>query len=198
MIMDVFADPATTIQEKEELSGHLNNVSEQLNETITNLNEVVSIQTNVGMQTSEVNLHSCFTKAMELLINDIQGADIQIDNRIPVGCNIIYSPAYMESIVFNLLSNAIKYRALNHQAKIVVEYFDKPEGHGFSVADNGIGIDLGKHGSQLFGMYKTFNGNRDAKGMGLFITKNQIEAFGGHIVVVSEPGKGSTFTVYLN
>jgi chemotaxis protein histidine kinase CheA len=47
-------------------------------------------------------------------------------------------------------------------------------------------------------MYKTFHGNRDARGMGLFITKNQVESFGGKIEVSSELGKGTTFKVTLN
>ena len=51
---------------------------------------------------------------------------------------------------------------------------------------NGIGIDLDKYRDQLFGMYNTFNGNQDAKGMGLFIIKTQVEAMKGHIEVESE------------
>ena len=199
MIMDIITEPLTTEAEKEELLGHLKKVSEQLNDTITNLNEVVSIQTNVDIQTHEINLHSYFNKAVELLYNDINRWDIEINNRVPVDCTLVYNPAYMESIIFNLLSNAIKYRSLLHQPKIDISYFSTPGGrHGFVITDNGIGIDLNKHGDQLFGMYKTFHGNRDAKGMGLFITKNQVESFGGSIAVTSEAGNGSTFTVFLN
>jgi signal transduction histidine kinase len=65
------------------------------------------------------------------------------------------------------------------------------------IEDNGIGIDLGKNGNKLFGMYKTFNGNSDAKGIGLFITKNQIEALNGKIEVTSQLGVGTTFKVYF-
>jgi PAS domain S-box-containing protein len=184
---------------KTELSGHLIKVSEQLNDTITNLNEVVSIQTNIDIHTAEVNLHNYVEKAVELLSNDITMWKVEIDNRIPRDLILVYSPAYMESIMLNLLSNGIKYRSLTGAAKITIEYFEQQNGgHGFIVADNGIGIDLKKNGEELFGMYKTFHGNRDARGMGLFITKNQIESFGGKIEVSSELGKGTTFTVYLN
>jgi signal transduction histidine kinase len=64
-----------------------------------------------------------------------------------------------------------------------------------TISDNGIGIDLKRFGDKLFGMYKTFNGNPDARGIGLFMTKNQIEAMGGSISVESEPGNGTTFIV---
>ena len=66
-----------------------------------------------------------------------------------------------------------------------------------SITDNGLGIDLKRHGGKLFGMYKTFHGNEDARGIGLFITKNQIEAMGGSIEVESKPQLGTTFTIIL-
>jgi signal transduction histidine kinase len=46
-------------------------------------------------------------------------------------------------------------------------------------------------------MYKTFNNNPDAKGIGLFITKNQIDAMGGRIETKSEIDEGTTFTIYF-
>jgi PAS domain S-box-containing protein len=198
MIMDVLADPLTSEAEKQELSNHLIKVSEQLNDTISNLNEVVSIQTNLNIQTAELNLLDYFKRAVALLANDIEDCDMEIENLIPPSCSIVHSPAYLESIIFNLISNAIKYRAATARPKITVCYFKDTSGRqGFIIEDNGIGIDLKKNGEDLFGMYKTFNGNRDAKGMGLFITKNQVEALGGKIEVESRLGEGSTFKVYL-
>jgi len=47
-------------------------------------------------------------------------------------------------------------------------------------------------------MYKTFHNNNDARGIGLYIAKNQIEAMGGNIIVCSELNKGTTFKVYFN
>lgn len=198
MLMDVLTDPVTNEAEKQELSNHLAKVSEQLNETIANLNEVVSIQTNLNIQTARVNLLNYFNRAIALLANDIKARDVDIENLISADIFLTHSPAYLESIIFNLISNAIKYRPVTARPKITLSYFKDANGReGITVADNGIGIDLQKHGSDLFGMYKTFNGNRDAKGMGLFITKNQIEALGGKIEVESQLGKGTTFTVYL-
>ncbi|OYY14996.1 MAG: hypothetical protein B7Y69_11745, partial [Sphingobacteriia bacterium 35-40-8] len=65
-------------------------------------------------------------------------------------------------------------------------------------ADNGIGIDLERNRDKLFGMYKTFSNNPDARGIGLFITKNQIDAMGGKVEVESELGKGTRFIIYFN
>ncbi len=44
-------------------------------------------------------------------------------------------------------------------------------------------------------LYKTFHRNEDAKGLGLFMTKNQIEDMGDEISVSSVKGEGSIFSV---
>jgi chemotaxis protein histidine kinase CheA len=46
-------------------------------------------------------------------------------------------------------------------------------------------------------MYNTFHDNEDSRGVGLFITKNQIESLGGHVEVESEVNKGTSFKVFL-
>ncbi len=66
-----------------------------------------------------------------------------------------------------------------------------------TIEDNGLGIDLARHRHKLFGMYKTFHRHKDSRGIGLFITKNQIEAMGGKVEVESMVGKGTKFKVYL-
>lgn len=63
--------------------------------------------------------------------------------------------------------------------------------------DNGLGIDLEKHGEKLFGMYKTFHQHPDSRGVGLFITRNQVESMGGKIEVSSTVNVGTTFSIHL-
>ena len=67
-----------------------------------------------------------------------------------------------------------------------------------TISDNGLGIDLEKYKDSLFGMYKTFHKHPDSRGIGLFITKNQVEAMGGKIEVESKVGEGTAFKIYFN
>jgi chemotaxis protein histidine kinase CheA len=46
-------------------------------------------------------------------------------------------------------------------------------------------------------MYKTFHQNPEAKGIGLFITRNQVEALGGTISIESKVNEGTKFTIKL-
>ena len=61
------------------------------------------------------------------------------------------------------------------------------------IRDNGVGIDLVRHGHKVFGLHKTFHKNSDARGVGLFMVKVQMEAMGGEVTIESEPGEGSVF-----
>lgn len=104
--------------------------------------------------------------------------------------------AYLESIILNLLTNAIKYRQPDRYPIIEIDCYssDKDE-LTLKVRDNGLGINLAKYKDQLFGIFKTFHGSKDAKGIGLYITKFQVEAMRGQIDVESEEMKGSTFII---
>jgi len=47
-------------------------------------------------------------------------------------------------------------------------------------------------------MYKTFHKHPNSRGIGLFMSKNQIEAMGGKVTVESEVGEGTSFKIYFN
>jgi signal transduction histidine kinase len=54
---------------------------------------------------------------------------------------------------------------------------------------------MNRYGHQLFRMRKTFHSHPDARGVGLFISKNQVEAMGGEIRAHGKEGVGMTFIV---
>ncbi|BAV09553.1 PAS domain S-box protein [Filimonas lacunae] len=191
-------DETKTEEEKQELMEHLKKVSAQLSETMQHLNDVISIQANIKKQRTVLYLREYIHKATEAMAGEIGLHKALIINNVPAEVTINYSPAYLESILLNCLSNAIKYRHPNRLPVVEVSYHEEGGRKVLEITDNGIGINLARYGQKLFGMYNTFHGNADAKGVGLFITKNQVEAMGGKIEVISEVDKGATFKIFLS
>ncbi|MEM9648040.1 MAG: PAS domain-containing protein [Bacteroidota bacterium] len=191
------------IREKEELEKErilkmLSHASDNLLDTLENLNEVVDISTNVNLEKKSLNLLEGITKAQQNLSAFLEENKVEFDISVPKDLNVMSVPAYLESILLNVVTNAVKYRSPDRKPVVELKAQRQDKQVVFSITDNGMGIDLERYGGKIFGMYKTFHNNKDARGLGLYIIKNQIEAMGGNITVNSEVNKGTTFNVYFN
>ncbi|MGN8225287.1 PAS domain-containing protein [Gracilimonas sp. BCB1] len=196
MLLSLY-DMEESQEEKDELLSHLSSASDRLNESIADLNEIIDQQYKTADNLKELNLQDTISRIKEILTTDILANNVQFDEQVPADLSLEYNPAYLESIILNLLSNAIKYRHPDRKPHITIKAWEDEGGVFFEVSDNGLGIDMEKFGHRLFGMYNTFHGNDNAKGIGLYITKNQIESMGGSIDVDSIPGEGTTFKIQL-
>ena len=190
-------ESAESENERNEMMHLLKSVSDSLDETMEHLNEVVNINTNINLVTKPLILSSYVNKAKDILSEQIQLHDVSFITNIPDDATVLYNSAYLESIIYNLISNAIRYKHPERKLMIAINLYKENGKDVIEFTDNGIGIDLERNGDKIFGMYKTFNNNSDARGIGLFITKNQIDAMGGTITVDSELNVGSTFKIYI-
>src|SRR5690606_2186588 len=168
-----------------------------LDESLRNLNDIVNIQTQINLTSKPIELRSMVEKTILNLKLTISGAEATVHNNVPKDFVINTNAAYLDSILLNLISNAIKYRSPDRNAEVHIDVESNGHETILSVRDNGLGIDLEKHRNLIFGMYKTFHKNKDAKGLGLFITKTQVESLGGKIDLESEVNKGTTVRVYF-
>jgi PAS domain S-box-containing protein len=184
--------------DREYVLGLLKDNAQTLSETIAHLNEVVQIQTNPNIKRETIYLAEYIDKTIDVLAGEINLHNAIVKNNVPSSVFLSYNPAYLESIVLNFLSNGIKYRHENRAPKIEFNASGKGVNLMLEIIDNGVGINLARNREKLFGLYKTFHRNSDARGVGLFITKNQVEVMGGKIEVESEVGKGTTFRIYFN
>ena len=181
-------------------SDTLNNiqiVSDELFSTIENLNDLVNIYTESESNMQLLKMNSFIDKVLDVLYESIKSKRIQVLNYVPNSIKILCIPAYLESIMLNLVTNAIKYSDPNKEAKIIFTSEVNDDFVILKVKDNGLGIDLDKYKDSIFGLYKTFHQNSDARGVGLYLTKNQVENMGGKIEVESQLDFGTTFNVYF-
>ncbi|TDD98592.1 sensor histidine kinase [Flavobacterium cellulosilyticum] len=187
---------AESEEERKELMLLLKTVSISLDETMKHLNEVVNINTNMSLIIKPLNLNLFINKAKEVLNEKIIQSETTFITNVPLDALINYNSAYLESILYNLISNAIRYKHIDRKPIITIKLHKEKDKDVIEISDNGIGIDLVKNGDKIFGMYKTFGNNADARGIGLFITKNQVDAMGGTLTLDSIPNIGSTFKIY--
>lgn len=101
----------------------------------------------------------------------------------------------IEQVVINLLTNALRYG----QGKPISVRVSVEQGYArLQVEDRGIGIS--KQAQKIiFNQFERAIDSNEGSGLGLglFISRQIVEAHGGRIQVDSEPGEGATFEVYL-
>jgi signal transduction histidine kinase len=196
-MVSLLDDPDLEEAEKPEIFSKIRQLSEQLGTTIHDLDEIVKVNTDTSQKMAEIDLENCFKKVMGTLEANITTTEAKVSYDFSQCPTITYVPAYVESIFLNLLTNSLKYRHPDRHPEISCRTYKKGSNIYLEFKDNGIGIDLKKNGKKLFGMYNTFHSNKDAKGIGLFITKNQVEALGGSIEAESTVDVGTTFSIRL-
>jgi signal transduction histidine kinase len=172
-------------------------VSDDLMDTINDLAEVVKIKNEVAKEVGTLNLKKLIDKAIDSLSEKIKQKKAEINLDLGDVQTIEASKPYMDSILLNLMSNAIKYSKDDIPPKISITAKKKNGEFELTFRDNGLGIDLTKFGSKIFGLRKTFHRHKDSRGVGLFITKAQLEAMKGTIALESTPNVGSTFRITI-
>lgn len=184
--------------EKTKILGMLTDASDNLMETLENLNQVVAINTNVNLDKKPILLKTKIDTVGQNLSAYLRDNHARLVNLVHEDLEIKVIPAYIDSILMNFMTNAVKYKNPEVDAIITLNAESENGYTVLSITDNGLGIDLKKYGHKLFGMYKTFHNHCDARGIGLYITKNQIEAMNGKVSVESKVGTGTTFKIYFD
>lgn len=185
----------SSIEDYRVIFDKLKNVSNNLGETMNDLMDTMRVKTDTSIERVEIRFKEVLDKVIQSLEGELirSGASITFSfDQVPV---VHYSKPYMESIFQNLLSNAIKYRSPDRKPAIHFETQAQGNAVVLRVSDNGLGIDLERFGDKLFGLHKTFHDHKEARGVGLFLIKTQVEALGGSISADSEVGKGTTFYI---
>jgi len=171
---------------------------QQLSNTLDDLTRIIAIKNKSQDQPCEhVDFEVIFTRVQRSIEHQIKEADARIEWDFSEAPTIFFPAGYLQSILLNLLTNAIKYRSPNRRSEVFLNTALEKEYAVLRVSDNGIGIDLELYGKQVFGMYKRFHEHVDGKGLGLYIVRSQVEAFGGFVEVESKLDKGTVFKVFL-
>ncbi len=126
---------------------------------------------------------------------DAQSAGVRLTVDAPLPVQGRWDRLRLEQVLTNLVSNALKY---GQGAPVDVRVRGDGSAAFLEVRDQGIGIAR-EDAERIFDRFERAVSSRHygGLGLGLFITRQLVEALGGSIAVVSLPGQGSTFTVRL-
>jgi PAS domain S-box-containing protein len=182
-------------EEKKEMMDGILLSAKNLNTVIDDINEILQLKDVLSQTKEKINLQQ--------LVNDIKisiSGMIHKDN-VMINCdfesleNLFSIRSYLYSIFYNMILNSIKYKREGVIPEITL--CGKMIGNTAQLTfkDNGKGIDMQRHGNNLFGLYKRFDTSVQGKGLGLFMVKSQIETLNGTINVSSQLGQGTEFTV---
>ncbi|WP_434525793.1 aerobic respiration two-component sensor histidine kinase ArcB [Photorhabdus asymbiotica] len=128
-----------------------------------------------------------------------KGIKFVMEPALSLPAKILTDGTRLRQILWNLIGNAVKF---TQEGEIHVRiWYEEGERLFFEVTDTGIGIPLDEQ-EKIFAMYyqvKGSNGGCPATGtgIGLAVSKRLAQNMGGDIVVKSEPGQGSRFTLSI-
>lgn len=168
---------------------------QKLDEVVYDLNHILQVRREINEKKEVVRFQDLVNDINTTINNLIQKENVQIHTNFDDADEIFTLKSYIHSIFYNLISNSIKYRLPGVNPVITISSRRLENKICLTFKDNGMGIDLDKHGSKIFGLYKKFHIQSEGKGMGLYMVKTQVEMLGGKIEVDSSVNKGAEFFI---
>jgi len=169
---------------------------DQLKSSLNDLIKLVDLKKVQYTTKESVVFEDILKKVLRNIDTQVAAEKARIDYDFSRAPKVLFQSSVLESVLQNLITNALKYR--RDEAPVIEVKTDSIEDHVLmTISDNGLGMDLNKIGSKLFGMYQRFHEGKEGKGLGLYIVRSQIESLGGKIEVESETNQGTTFKVYI-
>ncbi|AYA35794.1 hybrid sensor histidine kinase/response regulator [Hymenobacter oligotrophus] len=189
-----FADPdESVVLQLVESSLH------DLSSTIDGLSAVVQEQRQPGDHNAElVPLSAITNEVLQAIRPQVQESEAIVCADFAELPEVLYVRSNLRTILHNLLSNALKYRHPGRAPHVVLGTQVVAGQPVLTIRDNGLGMNLERHGAELFQLFRRFHPQvSDGTGVGLFLVNRLAQSHGGRIEVESEEGTGTTFRVFL-
>jgi two-component system NtrC family sensor kinase len=144
-----------------------------------------------------VDINKTLDDTIDFLENESRYRNIEIRRQYsPLLPKINSDSSQLQQVFLNILNNAID--AINKNGEVLIHTRTLPKNNEVSIeiVDNGPGIPKEKI-DKIFDPFFTTKEVGKGTGLGLSIVYSILEKLGGRIMVASEEGKGTTFTIYL-
>jgi two-component system, OmpR family, phosphate regulon sensor histidine kinase PhoR len=179
---------------------HVRASTDSLITFVKNILHVAKLEDNeYSLTLSKVDIVAATQSAVNAITTRaaVQGIGIIFSSSQPA-IMINADPLSIEEVVINLTDNAIKYSNKGQQVSVAIT---QPNDQlvNISIIDQGIGIPMSVLPRLFDKFYRSHRSKRKVggTGIGLYLSKQIVDAHGGRIEVSSTEGKGSNFTISL-
>ena len=160
--------------------------------------EITSIDAgSVAITPVATDLRAVMRASLGLVEPERARSAVHVDDRLPrAPARVMADPQRLQQVFVNLLSNACKYN--RRGGLVTLGYRDSADEVCVSIADQGRGIGADEM-PELFQPFKRLAGSAEVPGtgLGLVVVKLLTEQMNGRVEVISEPGQGACFIVWL-
>jgi len=171
--------------------------SDRILKMLNTLMDISEAETGVmNLDLKVVDISALMDGVIDLYRYVAEEKGLPIHMSAPHGLSVAVDPDRISQVLANLLDNAIKYTPAGGQ--ISVEAYKRQGEIVITIKDTGTGISHEELPMIWDRLYRA-DPNHSLKGLGLGLSqvKAIIQAHNGRVDVVSKPGKGSTFSIYL-
>ncbi|WP_337954817.1 sensor histidine kinase [Sedimenticola selenatireducens] len=195
MLLD---DPSMALDDRKRFLGIIVSETERLTRLVNQVLDLARIESGRGeWTTGEVDLAELIRQSIETTGQLFRDQGTEVETVIPEGDFRVWADRdRLLQVMLNLLSNAVKFVPAG-SGKITITLTRDQQDYQVSVADNGTGITAGQQ-EIIFEKFQRGDSDGVANpmgtGLGLPISRQIIEHFGGRLWVESHPGKGAIFS----
>jgi len=171
--------------------------SERIVKMLNTMMDIAEAETGtLKLDREQVRISGLIEEVVELYRYVAEEKNIVINTAFSEDLQVSVDPHRMRQVLANLLDNAVKYTP--DGGRVDVETAQSPKQVIITIRDTGTGIpeeEIPKIWNRLYRGDKSRS--QRGLGLGLSLVRSIVKAHGGHVEVSSQPGAGSTFTVYL-
>jgi two-component system phosphate regulon sensor histidine kinase PhoR len=147
----------------------------------------------------DISLPDAMDNVISLLDAKAAAKTITIQNRLPQNLMLVRADRdRLIQILVNVLDNAVKFTP--EGGRITMEAEEREGGLVLKISDTGIGIpgeEIQRLGERFYRVDKTRSRELGGTGLGLSIVKHLMLAHGGRMEIESQPGRGTTVSLYF-
>jgi two-component system NtrC family sensor kinase len=181
----------------QEIAAAVNKIEYHVNRARTITHRLLGFARRMEPVTEILNINTVLEESQAFLENEARyrNIDIQADYA-PDLPKTASDPAQLQQVFLNILNNAIDAIGKDGEVHLKTRHLAKNNEIGIEINDTGSGIPK-EMLDKIFDPFFTTKEVGKGTGLGLSISYSIVEKLGGRMMVASEEGKGTTFTIYL-